>query len=109
MAARQLRKVLRRPIYVVYLFVQPVILVLLFRYVFGGAIDTGDVSYVDYLMPGIIVMTAVFGSLTTGLGLTEDIDAGVVDRFRSLPIARSAVLLGRTAADLGDEHDHACS
>jgi ABC-2 type transport system permease protein/oleandomycin transport system permease protein len=100
MATRQLRKILRRPMYVVYLFVQPMIFVLLFRYVFGGAINTGRVSYVDFLMPGIIVMTAVFGALTTGLGLTEDIKAGVVDRFRSLPIARSAVLVGRTAADL---------
>ena len=100
MATRQLRKVLRRPMYVVYLFVQPVIFVLLFRYVFGGAINTGRVSYVNYLMPGIIVMTAIFGALTTGLGLTEDLKAGVVDRFRSLPIARSAVLIGRTAADL---------
>ena len=100
MAVRQLRKVLRRPTYIVYLFLQPVILVLLFRYVFGGAIDTGSVSYADYLLPGIIVMTAVFGALTTGLGLTEDLKAGVVDRFRSLPIARSAVLVGRTAADL---------
>jgi ABC transporter DrrB family efflux protein len=100
MAVRQLRKILRRPMYVVYLFVQPVIFVLLFRYVFGGAINTGRVSYVNYLMPGIIVMTAVFGALTTGLGLTEDLKAGVVDRFRSLPIARSAVLVGRTAADL---------
>jgi ABC transporter DrrB family efflux protein len=100
MLVRQLRKVLRRPMYVVYLFVQPVIFVLLFRYVFGGAINTGKVPYVDYLLPGIIVMTAVFGALTTGLGLTEDIKAGAVDRFRSLPIARSAVLLGRTAADL---------
>jgi ABC-2 type transport system permease protein/oleandomycin transport system permease protein len=100
MAARQLRKVLRRPMFVVYLFVQPVIFVLLFRYVFGGAIKTGPVSYVDYLLPGIIVMTAIFGALTTGLGLTEDLKAGVVDRFRSLPIARSAVLIGRTAADL---------
>jgi ABC transporter DrrB family efflux protein len=100
MAARQLRKILRRPMYVVYLFVQPVIFVLLFRYVFGGAINTGRISYVNYLMPGILVMTAVFGALTTGLGLTEDVAAGVVDRFRSLPIARSAVLIGRTAADL---------
>jgi ABC-2 type transport system permease protein/oleandomycin transport system permease protein len=74
--------------------------VLLFRYVFGGAINTGRVSYVDYLMPEIIVMTAIFGALTTGLGLTEDMAAGAVDRFRSLPIARSAVLIGRTAADL---------
>ena len=100
MAGRQLRKVLRRPMFVVYLFVQPVIFVLLFRYVFGGAINTGRISYVNYLMPGIIVMTAIFGALTTGLGLTEDMAAGAVDRFRSLPIARSAVLIGRTAADL---------
>jgi ABC transporter DrrB family efflux protein len=100
MAVRQLRKIVRRPMYVVYLFVQPVIFVLLFRYVFGGAINTGPVDYVDYLMPGIIAMTAIFGALTTGLGLTEDMAAGVVDRFRSLPIARSAVLIGRTAADL---------
>jgi ABC transporter DrrB family efflux protein len=100
MAARQRRKILRRPMYVVYLFVQPVLFVLLFRYVFGGAINTGHVSYANYLIPGIIVMTAIFGSLTTGLGLTEDMAAGVVDRFRSLPIARSAVLLGRTVADL---------
>jgi ABC transporter DrrB family efflux protein len=100
MAVRQLRKILRRPMYVVYLFVQPVIFVLLFRYVFGGAIKTGRVSYVNYLMPGILVMTAVLGALTTGLGLTEDIKAGVTDRFRSLPIARSAVLIGRTIADL---------
>ena len=100
MATRQLRKILRRPMFVVYLFVQPVIFVLLFRYVFGGAINTGHISYVNYLLPGIIVMTAVFGALTTGLGLTEDLAAGVIDRFRSLPIAHSAVLVGRTAADL---------
>ena len=100
MAARQLRKTLRRPTYIVFSFVQPVMFVLLFRYVFGGAIHTGGVSYVNFLIPGIIVQTAIFGSLVTGLGLTEDIKAGVVDRFRSLPIARSAVLIGRTAADL---------
>jgi ABC-2 type transport system permease protein/oleandomycin transport system permease protein len=100
MAARQLRKITRRQTYIAYLFVQPVIFVILFRYVFGSAINTGRVSYVNFLMPGIIVMTAVFGALTTGLGLTEDLAAGIVDRFRSLPIARSAVLVGRTAADL---------
>jgi ABC transporter DrrB family efflux protein len=100
MAARQMRKVLRRPMFVVYLFVQPVIFVLLFRYVFGGAINTDRIAYVNYLLPGIIVMTAVFGSLTTGLGLTEDLASGAVDRFRSLPIAQSAVLIGRTTADL---------
>jgi ABC transporter DrrB family efflux protein len=100
MAGRQLRKSLRRPTYVVFSFVQPVMFVLLFRYVFGGAINTGSVDYVNFLMPGIIVQTAIFGALITGLGLTEDIKAGVVDRFRSLPIARSAVLIGRTAADV---------
>jgi ABC transporter DrrB family efflux protein len=99
MAARQLRKTLRRPTYIVFAFVQPVMFVVLFRYVFGGAINTGSVDYVDFLMPGIIVQTAIFGALITGIGLTEDLKAGVVDRFRSLPIARSAVLLGRTAAD----------
>jgi ABC-2 type transport system permease protein/oleandomycin transport system permease protein len=99
MAARQLRKTLRRPTYLVFVFVQPVIFVLLFRYVFGGAIHTGGVAYVDFLMPGIIVQTAIFGALLTGIGLGEDVKAGVVDRFRSLPIARSAVLVGRTAAD----------
>jgi ABC transporter DrrB family efflux protein len=100
MAARQLRKTLRRPMLIVFAFVQPVIFVLLFRYVFGGAIDTGDVTYVDFLMPGIIVQTAIFGALVTGIGLSEDLKTGVVDRFRSLPIARSAVLVGRTAADV---------
>ena len=99
LAVRQLRKILRKPTYVVFAFVQPVVFVLLFRYVFGGAIDTGGVDYVDFLMPGIIVQTAIFGALLTGLGLTEDLTAGVVDRFRSLPAARSAVILGRTAAD----------
>jgi ABC-type transport system involved in multi-copper enzyme maturation permease subunit len=100
MAVRQLRKVLRRPMYVVFAFVQPALFVLLFRYVFGGAIHTGSVDYVDFLMPGIMVQTAIFGALITGMGLTEDMAAGVVDRLRSLPMARSAVLVGRTAADL---------
>jgi ABC transporter DrrB family efflux protein len=99
MAKRQLLKVSRRPTYLSLVLVQPVMFVLLFRYVFGGAIDTGTVAYVDFLLPGIIVMTAIFGALTTGIGLTEDLPTGVVDRLRSLPIARSSVLLGRTAAD----------
>jgi ABC-2 type transport system permease protein/oleandomycin transport system permease protein len=100
MAARQLRKTLRKPVYIIFAFVQPVMFVLLFRYVFGGAIDTGDVDYVDFLMPGIIVQTAVFGALMTGIGLNTDVATGVVDRFRSLPISRAAVLFGRTAADI---------
>jgi ABC-2 type transport system permease protein/oleandomycin transport system permease protein len=100
MAARQLRKTLRKPVYIIFAFVQPVMFVLLFRYVFGGAINTGDVDYVDFLMPGIIVQTAVFGALMNGIGLNTDVATGVVDRFRSLPISRAAVLFGRTAADI---------
>jgi ABC transporter DrrB family efflux protein len=100
MAGRQLRKTMRKPVYIVFAFVQPVMFVLLFRYVFGGAIDTGSTDYVNFLLPGIIVQTAIFGGLVTGIGLGQDVVAGVVDRFRSLPIARSAVLFGRTAADV---------
>ena len=75
--------------------------VLLFRYVFGGAIDVGGgTSYVDFLMAGIFVQTVAFGSMTTGIGLAEDLQKGLVDRFRSLPMSRSAVLTGRTIADL---------
>lgn len=97
---RQLRKLLRRPTYVVFALIQPVMFLLLFRFVFGGAIDTGGPAYVDFLLPGVMVQSAVFGALMTGMGLAEDIGAGVVDRLRSLPIARSAVLLGRTGADI---------
>jgi ABC transporter DrrB family efflux protein len=74
--------------------------VLLFRYVFGGAIDVGGESYVNYLMAGIFVQTVAFGSVSTGIGLSEDLHKGLVDRFRSLPMASSAVLTGRTIADL---------
>ena len=87
-AARQLRKVSRKPTLIVFALVQPVMLLLLFRYVFGGAIDTGGVDYVDFLIPGIIVQSAIFGALMTGIGLSEDLTAGVVDRFRSLPMAQ---------------------
>ena len=100
LATRQLRKILRRPVMIVFAFVQPIMFVLLFRYVLGGAIDTGSVDYVNFLVPGIMVQTAIFGALMTGIGLSEDLQTGVVDRFRSLPIARSAVLVGRTAADV---------
>ncbi len=99
MATRQLRKVLRRPMYVVYLFVQPVIFVLLFRYVFGGAIRAPHVSYVNYLMPGIIAQSAAFASFGTAIALARQIQRGVISRFRAMPMARSAVLLGRLIAD----------
>ena len=80
--------------------VQPIMFVLLFRYVFGGAIRTPGYSYVDYMMPGIFVQTVAFGSMTTAVGLAEDLQKGLIERFRALPMARSAVLAGRTTADL---------
>ncbi len=80
--------------------VQPIMFVLLFVYVFGGAIQTPGYDYVDFLMPGIIVQTMSFGGFVTALGLSEDLKKGLIDRFRSLPMARSAVLTGRTLADI---------
>jgi len=74
--------------------------VLLFRYVFGGAIRVTGVSYVDYLIPGVFTQTVVFGAMGTAVGLATDLNSGLLERFRSLPMARSAVLAGRTAADL---------
>jgi ABC-2 type transport system permease protein len=99
-AWRNLLNIRRNPQLLVFATIQPVIFVLMFRYVFGGAIKVPGVPYVDYLMPGIMVQTVVFGSLTTGVGLAEDLQKGLIDRFRSLPMARSAVLIGRTLADL---------
>lgn len=97
---RNLLNLARNPQLLVFATIQPVIFVLMFRYVFGGAIRVPGVPYVDYLMPGIFVQTVVFGSLTTGVGLAEDLHKGLIERFRSLPMARSAVLVGRTLADL---------
>jgi ABC transporter DrrB family efflux protein len=90
----------RVPQLLVFSTIQPVILVLLFRYVFGGAIRVTGVSYVDYLIPGIFTQAVVFGAMGTAVGLATDLNSGLLERFRSLPMARSAVLAGRTAADL---------
>lgn len=98
-AWRSLVGAVRTPQILVFALVQPVMFVLLFRYVFGGAIQTPGVDYVDYLLPGVFVQTAVFSGVATGVGLAEDLGRGVVDRFRSLPMASSAVLAGRTLAD----------
>ena len=80
--------------------IQPIMFVLLFRYVFGGAIQVPGGRYVDYLMPGIFVQTIAFGAISTAVGLADDMTKGLIERFRSLPMARSAVLVGRTTADL---------
>lgn len=99
-AGRNLRAMVRVPQVLVFSTIQPVIFVLMFRYVFGGAIQVPGVPYVDFLMPGIFVQTITFGAVNTGVGLAEDLHKGLIERFRSLPMARSAVLGGRTLADL---------
>ncbi len=90
---------LRIPDQLFFSSVQPIMFVLLFRFVFGGAIATPGMSYVNFLMAGIFVQTVLFGSVSTSVGLAEDLQKGLIERFRSLPMARSAVLFGRTIAD----------
>ena len=100
---RNLLRYVRIPTLLVFSTIQPLMFVLLFRYVFSGNIANlppGAHAYVDYLMPGIFVQAAIFGATQTGVGLAEDLNVGIIDRFRSLPTARSAVLAGRTTADL---------
>jgi ABC-2 type transport system permease protein/oleandomycin transport system permease protein len=102
MTRRNLIRYVRIPTLLVFSTVQPIMFVLLFVYVFGGAVGRSlpnGVKYVDFLMPGIFVQTVVFGSTQTGVGLAEDLSKGMIERFRSLPMARSAVLAGRTLGD----------
>ncbi|HVV76825.1 MAG TPA: ABC transporter permease [Mycobacteriales bacterium] len=100
MAKRNLMIWFKVPAFIVFTIVQPVMFTLLFRYVFGGAIATGNVNYVDYLLPGIIGQTAAFTSFGTAISLAMETKTGVLDRLRAMPIARSAVLLGRLGADV---------
>ena len=101
MTWRNLLRLTRNPELIVFSTVQPIIFVLMFRYVFGGAINVGGgIPYVDFLMAGVWVQSVTFGALNTGVGLAEDLQLGLIERFRSLPMARSAVLVGRTTADL---------
>jgi ABC-2 type transport system permease protein/oleandomycin transport system permease protein len=100
LAKRSILQTFRVPELLVFVTIQPVMFVLLFRYVFGGAIHVPGGQYVNFLMPGIFVQTVAFGGVATGIGLAEDMHRGLIDRFRSLPMASSAVLTGRTIADL---------
>src|SRR4051794_38392955 len=97
---RNLRHIARTPELLLDVTVQPIMFVLLFRYVFGGAIDTGGTSYVNYLMAGIFVQTITFSMMATGILLANDLQKGLIDRFRSLPMNSSAVLASRTLTDL---------
>jgi ABC-2 type transport system permease protein/oleandomycin transport system permease protein len=99
-AERNLVRLPRAPDLLLAFTVQPIMFVLLFRYVFGGAISTPGYSYVDFLVPGIIVQNTAFGGFATALGLNDDMRKGLIDRFRSLPMSRAAVLGGRTLADV---------
>ena len=99
-AQRNLLAVFRVPSALVFVIIQPVMFVLLFRYVFGGAIKAPGSSYVNFLIPGILVQTTVFGAVGTAIGLAEDLQRGLIERFRALPMARMAVLAGRTISDL---------
>jgi ABC-2 type transport system permease protein len=100
-AGRNLRRVPRIPELAIFAIIQSIVFVLLFAFVFGGAIPLpGGGSYREFLMPGIFVQTVFFASVTTAVGMTDDVNKGLLDRFRSLPMARSAVLSGRALADL---------
>src|SRR6201997_1778645 len=101
-SGRNLRHFVRQPDLLVFSTIQPIMFVLLFTYVFGGAISHSlppGVSYIDYLLPGILVQSVTFRASQTAVGLSDDLKLGVIDRFRSMPMARSAVLVGRTSAD----------
>ena len=103
-AKRNLIKIKRVPDLLVFTTMSPIMFILLFAYVFGGAIDqeSGGDAYREFLIAGIFAQTVVFGSTITGYALAEDVKKGIIDRFRSLPMASSAVLVGRTTSDLAN-------
>jgi ABC-2 type transport system permease protein len=99
-AKRNLIKIKRVPEVLIWTTMSPIMFVLLFAYVFGGSIEIPGMDYREYLIAGIFVQTVIFGATFTGAGLAEDMTKGIIDRFRSLPISRSAVLVGRTGSDI---------
>jgi ABC transporter DrrB family efflux protein len=99
-AKRNLIKIRRVPELLIWTTMSPIMFVLLFGYVFGSSIDIPGVNYREYLIAGIFAQTVIFGAGFTGTGLAEDMTKGIIDRFRSLPMARSAVLIGRTGSDI---------
>ena len=100
LARRNLKRIPRQPDLLISFTVQPIMFLLLFAYVFGGAIRTPGYDYIDFLLPGIIAQSMTFGGFVTAIGLTDDLRKGLIDRFRSLPMSRAAVLAGRTLADV---------
>ncbi|MFV0306325.1 MAG: ABC transporter permease [Desertimonas sp.] len=99
-AWRNVIKIVRVPEILVFVLLSPIMFVLLFRYVFGNSIATGGIDYAQFLLPGIFAQSAMFGGTFTGTGIAEDMEKGIINRFKSLPMSRSAVLAGRTASDV---------
>lgn len=99
-AKRNMIKIKRVPEVLMFVLLSPIMFVLLFAYVFGGSIDIPGGSYREFLIAGIFVQTVVFGSTFTGVGIADDIQKGIIDRFRSLPMSQAAVLMGRTVSDV---------
>ena len=99
-AKRNLIKIKRVPEILIWTLMSPIMFVLLFAYVFGSSIEIPGTNYREYLIAGVFAQTVIFGSTFTGAGLAEDMTKGIIDRFRSLPMARSAVLVGRTGSDI---------
>lgn len=99
-AKRNVIKITRVPEVMVFVLLSPIMFVLLFGYVFGNAIDVGEISYREFLIAGIFAQSVMFGATFTGAGIAEDMQKGIMDRFRSLPMSRSAVLTGRTLSDV---------
>lgn len=100
---RNLKRYIRLPQLLVFSSIQPIMFLLLFNYVFGGSIGQSikipGVEYIDYLLPGIVIQMVLFGGVQTGIGLAEDMGKGIIDRFRSLPMSRGAVVAGRAVSD----------
>src|SRR5271154_2399041 len=97
---RNLLALTRTPEALFFTTLQPIMFVLLFTYVFGGAIHVPGGHYINFLMPGVFVQTVIFGAMSSAAGLAEDLHRGIIERFRALPMSRSAVLAGRTTSDL---------
>ena len=100
MTRRNLMRYIRLPQLIILSTIQPVMFVLLFNYVFGSSIKIPGVNYTNYLLPGILIQTVLFGAMQTGIALSDDVSKGMINRFRSLPMSRGAVLAGRTLADM---------
>src|SRR5438309_9085239 len=99
-AKRNLIKIKRQPEILIWTTMSPIMFVVLFAYIFGSSINIPGVSYREYLIAGVFAQTVIFGATFTGAGLADDMTKGIVDRFRSLPMSRSAVLVGRTTSDI---------